>query len=185
MATKIMIEIREHWLDRAVEDRLGEIIDKYRSQGKDVHNVGALRKKVDADLNALRGTAAWIALKQQYDPQPTNKVAWCCVCDKPVARHSVSAWLEDKKGNVFCGQECRDNTEKHPISFTEYKRRVKEKGSMTSRRREIVNGEVVDGEEFTITYEQIRNIGPDIEGMLATIDTSDSEVDWTSDDSLV
>ena len=173
---------REHWFDRAVEDRLGEIIDKYRSQGKDVHNVGALRNKVANDLDALRGTSAWVAVKQQYDPMPTNRLAWCCVCDKPVTRGSVTAWLENKVGNVFCSQECKDNTAKHPISYAEYKRRLKEKGSMTSRRKEFVNGELVDGEEFTITYDEIKNIGPTI---LDTIVTSDSDVEWTSDDSLV
>jgi hypothetical protein len=149
--------MREHWFDRAVEDRLGEIIDKYRSQGKDVHNVGALRNKVANDLDALRGTSQWVALTQRYDPKPTNKVAWCCVCDKPVARHSVSAWLEDKTGNVFCSKECQADTRNHPISYVEYRRRMREAGSMTTRRREIVGGEVVLGEEFTLTWDDIKD----------------------------
>ena len=75
----------EHWLERAVEDKLGQVIDKYRSQGKDVHNVAALRKRVAADVNALRGTPEWASMRQRYEPAPKNRLAWCCVCDKPVS----------------------------------------------------------------------------------------------------
>jgi len=174
--------VEEHWFDRAVEDELGRIIDKYRAAGKDVHNVGALRNKVNADLNGLRGSAAWVALKQKYDPQPTNRIAWCCVCDKPVNRGSVTAWLEDKRGNVFCSQACRDNTDKHPITYLEYRRRVRKAGSMTSKRREIINGEVVDGEEFTITWDQIKNqpLPPGLEDLPLGDEDSvdDTEIVW-------
>ena len=118
----------EHWIERAVEDRLGEIIDRYRSQGKDVHNVGRLREKVAADINALRGTPHWLALRNKYEPTPTNRLAWCGLCDKPLTSGSVTAWLEDKSGRIFCSRECRDNPRSEIITLDEYKRRAKERG---------------------------------------------------------
>jgi len=180
----MMTTTREHWFDRAVEDKLGEIIDRYRQQGKPVNNVGALRSRVAADLDALRGTAQWVALTQRYDPKPTNKLAWCCVCDKPVTRHSVTAWLEDKTGNVFCSQECKLNTDKHPISYMEYRRRMRKAGSMTTRRREIVGGEVVEGEEVTITWDEIKSqkLPPGLEDLpLGEDDEDDDSILWDED----
>lgn len=106
----------EHWLERAIEDKLGEVIDRYRAQGKPVNNVGALRTRVAADMQALRGTAAWVALKQRYDPAPQVTVAYCTACDKPFQRGAVSAWLEDRKGWAFCSRECQEDTRRHPIS---------------------------------------------------------------------
>lgn len=175
----------EHWFDRAVEDRLNDIINKYRQQGKDVHHVGGLRQRVAADLNALRGTAEWAKMRLRYDPPPKNRLAWCCVCDKPVTSGAVSAWLEDKGGNIYCSQQCRDNTEKHPITFTEFKQRMKDRGSMTTRRKEIIGGEVVLGDEFTITYDDIKHIGnplPDVEHKpLVRVESADVDIIWTDD----
>lgn len=177
--------IEEHWLDRAVEDKLGQVIDKYRSQGKDVHNVAALRSRVASDINALRGTPQWSALVNRYDPKPVNRIAWCCVCDKPVNRGSVSAWLEDRVGNVFCSQECKNNTDRHPISLDEYKRRVKERGSMTTHRKEIVDGEVVEGDQITFTWDQVKDWGgPYIEPaepVAVSGDAAADEIEWTDD----
>lgn len=173
----------EHWLERAVEDKLGQVIDKYRSQGKDVHNVAALRKRVAADINALRGTAEWAALRQRYEPAPKNRLAWCCVCDKPVSSGSVSAWLEDKTGRVFCSQQCRDDAKHVFISLDEWKRRVKEKGSVTGHRKEVVGGEVVDGEAFTLTWDQVKDwAGPYVEPQApdAVVVAAD-EIEWTDD----
>lgn len=171
----------EPWLDRAIEDKLGEIINNYRSKGQPVHNVGALRQRVAADINALRGTSAWVAMQQRYEPRPMNRLAWCCVCDKPVTSGAVTAWLEDKSGNIFCSQECRDNTDRHPISLDEYKRRMKERGSMTTTRKEIIGGEVVDGEQITITWDQVRDWGgPYKEPVVATsVADEDTGIDWS------
>lgn len=172
----------EHWFDRAVEDRLGEIIDKYRSQGKDVNSVGGLRQRVAADLNALRGTPQWSALVARYDPKPVNKMGWCCVCDKPFTRGSVSAWLEDKAGNVFCSQECRNDTRNHPISLDEYKRRMKERGSMTTYRKDIVAGEVVPGEQITLTWDDVKDWGGPYVPPRETPEpvSVDVDIDWES-----
>lgn len=173
---------REAWFDRAVEDKLGEIIDRYRAQGKPVHNVGSLRNRVIADIDGLRGSAAWVGLKQRYDPQPVNRMAWCCVCDKPVQRNAVSAWLEDKTGNVFCSEECRLDTKNHPISYNEWRKRLKKAGSMTTRRREIIGGEVVLGEEFTIRWEDVKNQGPPLPELDAADDDEDDDgVLWVDD----
>ena len=154
------IMLDESWLDRAVEDKLGEIIDKYRAQGKDVHNVGALRTRVAADINGLRGGAGWAALRERYDPAPRNTVAWCLACDKPVNRGSVTAYLSDKGNNIFCSLECKENTARHPISWQEFKRRVKEKGSVSTHRIEFDYCEPVEGEQITITWDQIKDFGP-------------------------
>jgi hypothetical protein len=172
--------IEEHWLERAVEDRLGEVIDKYKAEGKDVHSVAGLRKRVRSDVEAMRGTAEWAKLRAKYEERRHNRLAWCCVCDRPVTAGSVTVWIEDKVGNVFCSEDCRLNTDRHPITFKEWKARVKAKGQSTTRRKEIVGGEVVEGEEFTITYEQIKDIGDPLVEELVPYDTS---VDWTSDDS--
>jgi hypothetical protein len=51
----------EEWFQRAVEDELQKVIDRIRAKGQDVHNVGSLRNKVNNDLNATRGTSAWVA----------------------------------------------------------------------------------------------------------------------------
>lgn len=171
----------EPWLERAVEDRLGEVIDKYRAQGKDVHSVGGLRNRVKADVEAMRGTAEWAKLRARYEERPRNRLAWCCVCDKPVTSGSVTAWLEDKVGNVYCSQECKLDTNRQPITFKEWKSRLKAKGSSTTRRKEIVGGEIVLGDEFTITYEDIKDIGDPVES--AEYVPYDTSVDWTNDDS--
>lgn len=169
----------EAWIDRAVEDKLSEVIDKYRSQGRDVHSVAGLRARVRADVEALRGTSQWVVLREHYNPMPKNRVAWCCVCEKPVNSGSTTAWLEDKVGNIFCSDECRLNTDKHPISFREWKARVKAKGSVTTQRKDIVGGEVVLGDDFTISFEDIKDIGDPVDDALVSYDTS---VDWTNDD---
>ena len=152
----------EHWLDRAVEDKLGQVIDKYRAQGKDVHNVGRLRERVAADIQALRGTPQWLVLRQRYEPAPTNKMGWCRGCDKPISSGSVSAWLEDKNGSVWCSAECRDDPKNQPITWAEFKARVRAKGQVSVPRRELVDGLVVDGELITVTWDEIKNVGKPI-----------------------
>ena len=161
----------EEWFDRAVEDELQAVIDRIRNSGKDVHNVGSLRKKVDADLNARRGTPAWTLLRNRYDPLPSNEVRWCCVCDRPLSNRVVTAWLEDNRGNTYCGKECQEDTRNHPITWSEFKSRVRDAGSHTCRRREIVDGVVVEGEEITVTYDEIKHIGAPL---------SDLMIDWDS-----
>ena len=85
---------------------------------------------------------------------------------------------------MFCSQECKLNTDKHPISYMEYRRRMKKAGSMTTRRREIVGGEVVDGEEFTITWDEIKNqkLPPGLEDLpLGDDDEDDDSILWDED----
>lgn len=173
--------VDEHWLDRAIEDKLGEIIDKYRAQGKDVHNVGALRNRVAADINGLRGTSQWGALKQKYDPAPQIRVAWCIVCDKPVNRGSVSAWLEDKKGWVFCSKACQDNTDKHPIGWSEFKRRLRDNGPMTTHRIEFDGTIPYAGEQITITWDDVKNMGNPIDDLPVNKKSDEDEIIWTDD----
>lgn len=170
--------MQEHWLDRAIEDKLGEIIDKYRAKGQDVHNVGALRQRVAADINALRGSSQWAALTARYDPKPTNTLAWCCVCDKPVTRNGVSAWLENKRGDVFCSIECQHDTAKHPISLNEFKRRMKEKGSMTTHRKEFDAGMIVEGEQITLTWDDVKDWGGPLREEPVSV-VSDDGIDWS------
>lgn len=154
-----LTEYEEHWLSRAIEDRLGEIIDRYRSQGKDVHNVGRLREKVAADINALRGTPHWAAMRNKYEPAPTNRVAWCAGCDKPLSSGSVTAWLEDKVGTIWCSQECKNDPKNKSMNLNEWKEIVKKRGYTKARRKEIINGAMVDGEEITLTWEEVKNFG--------------------------
>ena len=147
----------EHWLERAIEDKLGQVIDKYRAQGKDVHNVASLRKRVAADLNALRGTPEWANLRNRYEPPLQNRVGWCRVCEKPINMGSVSAWIEDKVGHVYCSHQCKDDAKHVFITLNEWKRRVKEKGSVTGRRKEVKDGQMVEGEEFTLLWEDVKD----------------------------
>jgi len=172
----------EHWLDRAIEDKLGEVIDRYRAQGKAVNNVGALRTRVAADIQGLRGTAAWSSLKQKYDPAPQVRVGQCTACSKPFQRDSVSAWLEDKKGWEFCSKECMEDEKHHPISWAEFKGRVREKGSVSTHRLEIVDGELVPGGQITITWDDVKDVGkpiPDLPstGVAAAV-AVDDEIEW-------
>ena len=152
----------EYWLERAIEDELEKVITKYRLQGRDVHNVGKLRERIAGDINALRGTSEWGKLKAKYEPPLQNRVAWCRVCDKPVNMGSVSAWLEDRGGHIYCSQECKDDAPRVFISFSEWKARVKEKGSVTGRRKTVVEGEMVDGDEFTLTWDQVKDFVPSV-----------------------
>ena len=168
----------EHWLDRAIEDKLGEVIDRYRAQGKAVNNVGALRTRVAADVQALRGTAAWVALKQKYDPAPVVRAGWCTACGKPFHRGAVSAWVEDKKGWEFCSRECMDNKDKHPISWKEFKTKVRDKGSVSTHRLEFVNGETVPGEQITITWDDVKNVGQPIPEATLSVVSDDDEIIW-------
>lgn len=155
----VRVRMDEHWLARAIEDELERVMTNYRSKGQDIHNVGKLRERVAANINALRGTSEWGKLKLKYDPPLQNRMAWCRVCEKPVNMGSVSAWLEDKGGNIYCSSECKEAAPHVFISLNEWKQRVKEKGSVTGRRKEIVDGEVVDGEEFVLTWDEVENFG--------------------------
>ena len=172
----------EHWLDRAIEDKLGEVIDRYRAQGKAVNNVGALRTRVAADIQGLRGSAAWVALKQKYDPAPQVRVGQCTACSKPFQRDSVSAWLEDKKGWEFCSKECMEDEKHHPISWGEFKSRVRDKGSVSTHRLEIVDGELVPGDQITITWDDVKNVGQPIPDLpttgAAAVAVVDDEIEW-------
>lgn len=173
----------EHWLERAIEDKLGEVIDRYRAQGKAVNNVGALRTRVAADIQGLRGSAAWMMLKQKYDPAPQVRVGQCTACSKPFQRDSVSAWLEDKKGWEFCSKECMEDEKHHPISWGEFKSRVQAKGSLSTHKLEIVDGELVPGERITITWDEIKNVGkpiPELETITgaAAAAVEDDGIEW-------
>jgi hypothetical protein len=174
----------EVWLERAIEDELGKVIDRYRSQGKDVHNVGRLKEKVAADINALRGTNEWTKLKLKYDPQPVNRLAWCRVCDKPVSMGSVSAWLEDRGGRIYCSQECKDAAPRVFLTLNEYKAKVRAAGSVTGRRKEYVDGELVDGEEFVLSWDEVKNFAGDYvpseaDAVSVVADDSDDEIEWS------
>ena len=169
--------VDEHWLDRAIEDKLGEVIDKYRAQGQPVNSVGALRNRVAADINGLRGSAGWAARKHKYDPTPTVSVAWCTACDKPLARGAVSAWLEDKRGWAFCSIECQQDEKRHPIPFSEFKRRVRDKGEVSSNRLEIIGGQLELGEKITVTWDQIKNQGNPIDDSISVLECDD-EIIW-------
>lgn len=177
----LLIMMDEHWLDRAIEDKLGEVIDKYRAQGKAVHNVGALRTRVAADINGLRGSAAWVGLKQKYDPAPQVRVGHCTACSKPFQRGSVSAWLEDKKGWEFCSKECLENKDKHPISWSEFKSRVREKGSVTTERLDEFGNPII-GDQITITWDDVKNVGRPIPDLptpsVAVAVVVDDEIEW-------
>lgn len=176
----------EAWLDRAIEDRLGEIIDRYRSQGKDVHNVGRLREKVAADIHALRGTPHWVAMRNKYEPAPNNRLAWCAGCDKPLSSGSVTAWLEDRTGRTFCSATCRDDPKNRTMNLNQWKTIVKKRGYAKAHRKEIVNGAMVDGEEIILTWEQIKDWnGPFVEqsldpqpGVVVVPDNDEDEIDW-------
>ena len=174
----------EHWLDRAIEDKLGEVIDRYRAQGKSINNVGALRTRVAADINGLRGSAQWGALKQKYDPAPQVRAGWCTACGKPFHRGAVSAWLEDKKGWEFCSKECMDNKDRHPISWSEFKTRVREKGSVSTERLDP-SGEPIPGDQITITWNDVKNVGKPIADLPSPIAVAaaaaaavDDEIEW-------
>ena len=93
----------------------------------------------------------------------------------------MSAWLEDKTGRVFCSQQCRDAAKHVFISLDEYKRRVKEKGVVRGRRKEVVNGAVVDGEEFTLEWSQVKDwSGPYVEPQTPDA-AADDGIEWTDD----
>jgi len=166
----------EEWFQRAVEDELQKVIDRIRAKGQDVHNVGSLRNKVNNDLNASRGTSAWIMLKQRYDPMPRNEMRWCCVCERPLSSQAATSWLEDKRGDTYCGQECKDNTARHPIPFAQWKARVKANGSASAPRRDIVGGELVDGPLITITWDDIKNVGKPLP---AEVLREVAQIDWS------
>lgn len=174
----------EAWLDRAIEDRLGEIIDRYRSQGKDVHNVGRLREKIAADIHALRGTPHWVAMRSKYEPAPTNRLAWCAGCDKPLSSGAVTAWLEDRVGRVFCSSQCRDDPKNEIISFQEWKARVKKRGYAKARRRDVVDGAIVDGDEIVLTWDEVKNFvspfveQPGVDDAGAASAVADDEIVW-------
>lgn len=174
-------QMDEHWLDHAIEDKLGEVIDRYRAQGKAVNNVGALRTRVAADIHGLRGTPAWAALKQKYDPAPQVRVGWCTACSKPFHRGAVSAWLEDKKGWEFCSKECMENKDMHPISWSEFKTRVRDKGSVSTERLDPY-GEPIPGDQITITWDEIKNVGQPIPDLpttgVAAVSADDDEIEW-------
>lgn len=172
----------EHWLERAIEDKLGQVIDKYRSQGKDVHNVASLRKRVAADVNALRGTPEWAALRNRYEPPLQNRMGWCRVCSKPINMGSVSAWIEDKVGNVYCSDKCKEDAKHVFVTLNEWKRKVKEKGSVTGRRKEVKDGRLVDGEEFTLLWEDVKDWNgaykePELPDAAAAAAVAD-EIEW-------
>ncbi len=68
--------------------------------------------------------------------------------------------------------------------YMEYRRRMRKAGSMTTRRREIVGGEVVEGEEFTITWDEIKNqkLPPGLEDLpLGEDDEDDDSILWDED----
>ena len=171
----------EHWLDRAIEDKLGEVIDRYRGQGKAVNNVGALRTRVAADIHGLRGSAAWVALKQKYDPAPQVRVGYCTACTKPFQRGAVSAWLEDKKGWEFCSKECLDDKDRHPSSWEDFKTKVRDRGSMSTHRLDPY-GFAIPGEQITITWDEIKNVGKPIAELpttgAAAVAVADDEIEW-------
>jgi hypothetical protein len=54
---------------------------------------------------------------------------------------------------------------------------MRKAGSMTTRRKEIVNGELVDGEEFTITWDEIKNqkLPPGLEDLPLGVDDEDDD----------
>lgn len=175
----------EPWLERAIEDRLGEIIDRYRSQGKDVHNVGRLREKVASDINALRGTPHWAALRNKYEQTPNNRLAWCAGCDKPLSSGAVTAWLEDRSGRVFCSADCRDDPKNEIINLDQWKSRVQARGYAKARRKEIVNGAVVDGEEILLTWEQVKDFGGTYNppsGTVVVAPVEDDGIVWEDED---
>lgn len=171
----------EHWLDRAIEDKLGEVIDRYRGQGKPVNNVGALRTRVAADIHGLRGSAAWVALKQKYDPAPQVRVGYCTACTKPFQRGAVSAWLEDKKGWEFCSKECLEDKDRHPSSWEDFKTKVRDKGSMSTPRLDPY-GEPIPGDQITITWDEIKNVGKPIPDLpttgVAAVSDDDDDIEW-------
>ena len=151
--------MEEHWLQRAIEDELEKAITTYRSKGQDVHNVGRLRERVAANVNALRGTAEWAKLRLKYEPPLQNRIGWCRVCEKPINMGSVSAWIEDRAGHTYCSIECREIAPTVFITLNEWKARVKEKGSVTAKRKEVVGGEMVDGEEFVLSFDDVKDFG--------------------------
>jgi len=171
----------EHWLDRAIEDKLGEVIDRYRAQGKSVNNVGALRTRVAADINGMRGGVAWVALKQKYDPAPQVRVGYCTACSKPFQRGGVSAWLEDKKGWEFCSKECLDNKDKHPMSWSDFKKKVQKEGMVSTERLDPW-GEPILGDQIVITWDEIKNVGKPIPDLpttgVAAVQSDDDEIIW-------
>ena len=169
----------ENWFDRAVEDKLQQAIDRIRAKGQDVHNVGALRNRVKADLEAMRGTSGWTQLANKYNPPPRNELRWCCVCDRPVTSGAVTAFLTNKMGDTFCSIECQQDEHNHPITFAEWKARLKAAGSMTTHRRVLVDGEIVDGDQITITYDRIKDAGNPIDEYAAPAGKPD--IDWDSD----
>lgn len=151
--------MEESWLQRAIEDELEKVITNYRSKGQDVHNVGRLRERVASNINALRGTSEWGKLKMRYEPPLQNRMGWCRVCDKPINMGSVSAWVEDKVGHVYCSLECKNDAAHVFVSLKQWKAKVKEEGSVAGRRKEIVDGELVDGEEFVLLWDDVKNMG--------------------------
>ena len=173
--------VSEEWITQATEDRLQTAIDGYRAKGQPVNSVGALRNKIRNEIEATRGTAAWVAIRERYNPTPRNTVAWCCVCDRPVKQHAISSWLEDGRGNIYCGSECQSNTSRHPISFQEWKQRLKDKGSLTTHRLKIVSGELVEGGEITIKYEDVAKFGSPLRESAGVVVAVDNSIDWESD----
>lgn len=177
--------MEEHWLQRAVEDELERVITNYRSKGQDVHNVGKLRERVASNINALRGTSEWGKLKMKYEPPLQNRLAWCRVCDKPVSSGSVTAWLEDKGGHIYCSDKCKEDAKHVFVTLNEWKSKVKEKGSVTGRRKEVIDGELTDGEEFVLTWDQVKDFGgsyvapaPDAVASDAASAAVDDEIQW-------
>lgn len=173
------MEQNENWLDRAVEDKLQQAIDRIRAKGQDVHSVGALRKRVREDLEAMRGTSGWTQLANKYNPPPRNELRWCCVCERPVTGGAATAFLTNRMGDTFCSVQCQQDEHNHPISFAEWKLRVKEQGSSVAARRVLRDGEVTDGEQIEITWDRIKSSGNPIEEGVGLGSTK--EIDWDSE----
>lgn len=177
----LIMQQNENWLDRAVEDKLQEAIDRIRAKGQDVHSVGALRKRIQADIEAMRGTIGWTQLANKYNPPPRNELRWCCVCERPVTSGAVTAFLTNRMGDTFCSIECQQDEWNHPITFAEWKQRVKDQGKSVATRRVLKDGQLVDGEQISVSWDRLEHMGNPLADAAHSAEPKPM-IDWDSDE---
>ena len=149
----------ESYRNKIIGALADEAIARDKKKGMIIDNLAGFRKykvtRIEAHANE---DPSWLI--QQGDrlfgaTQTPLGFRTCARCGAPL-QPRVSLEYE---GKDYCDLGCAEGTS-HTMSYADFKASVKEKGSVTGRRLEIVDGQLELGEEFVVTYEDVlRNEG--------------------------
>lgn len=143
--------MNQEYVDKILTLVAEEAVQRDKDKGMIIDNPSAyLKYKVERARVQAKEDPAWLLKQRDRLLGATTPPLGFNICERCGAPLQPSVTLE-VNGKTYCDEGCANGTNQ-VISLKEHMRRLKDDGPKTCKRH--------DGTEFTITYEEMKNLHP-------------------------